>query len=133
MGNNPERFTKEVTVKAEHLDELNHVNNVQYVQWIQDIAKAHWDARSSKKQNEDFFWVVVKHEVDYKKQAMLGERLLLKTFIEETTHVTSKRKVIIESLDKQHVVVEGISTWCLLDKKTGKPSKISEELKNIFQ
>lgn len=133
MKNTPEIFTKEVIVEAEHLDELNHVNNVQYVQWIQDIAKAHWDARSTSKQNEDFFWVVVKHEVDYKKQAVLGERLLLKTFIDETTHVTSKRKVIIESIDKKYVVIEGISTWCLLDKKTGKPSKISEELKDIFQ
>ena len=52
MATTPEIFQQSFLVEKKHLDEQNHVNNVQYVQWVQDVARAHWEARATKEQND---------------------------------------------------------------------------------
>lgn len=133
MKNIPaETYTKKVTVVANDLDELNHVNNVQYVQWLQDIAKEHWDVRATDQLKKDFFWVVIRHEIDYKKQAFLGDELIVETYVGDTTFVTSERFVNIKNADTGEVLVAAKSNWCLLDTSTKRPTKITEELREVF-
>ena len=132
MSDTPEIFERSITVKASDLDDLKHVNNVQYVQWIQDIAKEHWEKRASKEILKTYFWVVIRHEIDYKQQAFLGDELLIETFVGEHTHVTSQRMVNIKNKKTGKVLVQAKSTWCLMDYKTKKPVKISEEMVRVF-
>lgn len=132
MSGTPEIFEKIITVKASDLDELKHVNNVQYVQWIQDIAKEHWEKRASEEILNTYFWVVIRHEIDYKKQAFLDDELIIQTFVGEHTHVTSQRLVNIINKETNEVLVKAKSTWCLMDYKTKKPVKISQEMLRVF-
>lgn len=132
MSRTPEIYENSITVKNSDLDELKHVNNVQYVQWIQDIAKEHWENRASKEILENYFWVVIRHEIDYKQQAFLEDELIIQTFVGEHTHVTSQRLVNIKSKKSGKVLVAAKSTWCLMDYKTKKPVKISEEMLRVF-
>jgi len=74
-------FEKTITVSKDDLDELNHVNNVRYVQWVQDIAKDHWLAFVSKDILDTYDWFLVSHHIKYKSQALLGDTLILKTFV----------------------------------------------------
>ncbi|WP_282017821.1 acyl-CoA thioesterase [Salegentibacter mishustinae] len=133
MATTPEIFEQSFLVEKKHLDEQNHVNNVQYVQWVQDVARAHWEVRATKEQNDKFFWIVVKHEISYKQQAFLGDKILLQTYVGETSHVKSTRHVIIKNADSGKVLVEAKTTWALMDQEKKKPAKISEELKKVFQ
>jgi acyl-CoA thioester hydrolase len=133
MATTPEIFEQSFLVEKRHLDEQNHVNNVQYVQWVQDVAKAHWEKRASAVQNEQYFWIVVKHEISYKQQAFLGDEILLQTYVGETTHVKSTRHVIIKNAETKKVLVEAKTIWALMDQEKKKPTKISEELKQVFQ
>ena len=132
METNPEIYKKTLVVEKEHLDKQKHVNNVQYVQWVQDIAEEHWEARASEEQKSQVIWVVIKHEISYKKEAFQGDRISLQTYVGETTHVTSVRHVIIKNAETDKLLVEAKTTWCLLDAKTKKPVKISEKLKSVF-
>ena len=132
MELNPEIYEKNVRVKKAHLDQQNHVNNVQYVQWVQDVAEEHWEKRASAEQRKSFIWVVVKHEINYKKEAFLDDPIVLQTYVGEATHVTSARHVIIKNKDTDKVLVEAKTTWCLLDATTKKPAKISDDLKRVF-
>lgn len=132
MNSTPEIFEQEKTVVKNDLDEQQHVNNVQYVQWIQDIAKNHWEKRAGEEVKEKYFWVVVRHEIDYKHQAFLNDELLLQTFVGEQTHVTSVRYVNILNKETEDTIVKAKSTWCLMDAETKKPVKISEEMIRIF-
>ena len=59
------RFTRTFVAQPQHIDELGHVNNTVWVQWIQDMATAHWDAVARPEDRAAFFWVVVRHEIDY--------------------------------------------------------------------
>lgn len=132
MELNPEIYEKQLVVKKEHLDKQEHVNNVQYVQWVQDVAEEHWEARATEEQKAKVIWVVVKHEISYKKEAFLDDQISLQTYVGEVTHVTSIRHVIIKNADTGKVLTEAKTTWCLLDAETKKPVKISQELKSVF-
>lgn len=127
-----ETYSHHRTVMKEDLDDLNHVNNVTYVQWIQDIAKEHWEVRATDKLKKKFIWVVIRHEIDYKKQAFLGEELLIETYVGETTFVTSERFVNIRNATTGEILVAAKSMWCLLDSKSKRPTKITEDLRTVF-
>lgn len=127
-----EVFSSSRKVVKEDLDELNHVNNVVFVKWIQDIAKKHWEVRATDELKNKFIWFVVRHEIDYKKEAFLGEDLIVETYVGEPTFVTSERFVNIKKADSGEIVVAAKSVWCLLDLKLKKPTKITEDLKVIF-
>ena len=132
MEVNPDIYEKKLTVEEKHLDKQKHVNNVQYLQWVQDIAEEHWEVRASEEQKAEVIWVVVRHEIDYKKEAFLNDELVLQTYVGETTHVTSIRHVIIKNSETDELLVQAKTTWCLLNASTKKPSRISEELKKVF-
>ncbi|MBT8296510.1 MAG: acyl-CoA thioesterase, partial [Gramella sp.] len=109
----PEIFKTQLVVKKNHLDKQKHVNNVQYVQWVQDIAEQHWEERASAEQKKNVLWVVVKHEINYKREAFLNEQILLQTYVGDTTHVTSIRHVIIKNAETDKLLAEAKTTWCL--------------------
>lgn len=132
MNETPEIYEKVIMVSSGDLDSRQHVNNVQYVQWIQDIAEEHWEKRAPEETKNAFYWVVVRHEVDYKKQAFLDEELILQTFVGDQTHVTSVRIVNIIKKETGDILCSAKTTWVLLDMKTKKPAKISDELIRVF-
>ncbi len=128
----PEIYEKILSVREEHLDKQDHVNNVQYVQWVQDIAEEHWEMRASDRQKSEFIWVVIRHEIDYKKEAFLGDKILLQTHVGNTTHVTSKRHVTIKNAESGALLAQAETTWCLLNANNKRPTKISKELVEVF-
>lgn len=132
MESNPEIYEKKLKVDEKHLDKQKHVNNVQYVQWVQDVAEEHWEVRASKEQKAKVIWVVIRHEIDYKKETFLDDNISLQTYVGETTHVTSIRHVIIKNADTGKLIAEAKTTWCLLDAESKKPVRISEDLKSVF-
>ena len=132
MESNPEIYEKKLKVDEKHLDKQKHVNNVQYVQWVQDVAEEHWEVRASQEQKAKVIWVVIRHEIDYKKETFLDDNISLQTYVGETTHVTSIRHVIIKNADTGKLIAEAKTTWCLLDAESKKPVRISEDLRSVF-
>ena len=125
-------FQKEITVAKTDLDQLNHVNNVRYVQWVQDIAEAHWLKNASQQILDSYYWVLVKHTIDYKGQAFLGDAILIKTYVESSEGVSSIRKVEMHNQSSNKPIIISETKWCLIDKKTNRPSRISSEIAEMF-
>ena len=65
-------FEMTLTAAPEHIDELGHVNNAVWVQWIQQVAVAHWDSFADPAHKDAYYWVVVRHEIDYLRAAHRG-------------------------------------------------------------
>lgn len=126
-------YQKRFTVVANDIDDLNHVNNVRYVQWVQDIAKEHWETVAKQENLTKFIWVVVSHHVEYKQQAFLGDPILVKTYIEKSSAVISFRNVEIYNADTQDLLAKAQTKWCLLDATTQKPTRIPQEVIDIFK
>lgn len=124
-------FIHKHIVKKEEIDSLNHVNNVVYLQWINDISISHWNELSNKTINSKYIWVAIRHEIDYVKPAFLNEEITIKTWIATLEGVKSIRKVEIY---RDHVLLaKSSTTWCLLDAKTQKLTRITPEIQGLFK
>lgn len=123
-------FSHSFRVEAVDIDEQGHVNNVTYLRWIQDVAIAHWKHSATEEQIENFTWITVRHEIDYKRQAFEGEEITATTWIGEWTHVTCER--FTEILRGDELLVKSRTVWCIVDRKTIKPTKIRKELIERF-
>jgi acyl-CoA thioester hydrolase len=119
-------------VKPEDIDQLNHVNNVVYVQWIQDAAVNHWNSVASEEIKKSFFWVIVRHEIDYRHPGKLNDELLIKTWVLNAQGVSSVRQVQIFRKADMQLLVESKTTWCMIDAHTQRPVRITPEVRNLF-
>ncbi|MES2795455.1 MAG: thioesterase family protein [Bacteroidota bacterium] len=125
-------FQQNISVNSSHLDQMNHVNNVVYLQWVQDVSEAHWMAVATPHILEKYYWVALRHEIDYKSQAYLGDELLVKTHLKEYGGVRSKRAVQIYRKADNQLIMESLTTWILMSASTNKPTRISEEMIQLF-
>ena len=123
---------QEITVSKNDLDDLNHVNNVVYVNWIQEIAKNHWNVLVSDEIKENYYWVLLEHNIKYLHSALLNEKIIIKTYIEETKGVKSSRIVEIFNKGTNQLLVTSKTIWCLINAKTNKPSRINDEIRKAF-
>lgn len=124
------RFSHSFCVERGDIDEQGHVNNVAYLRWIQDVAVAHWRHSASEEQLAKYTWVTVRHEIDYKKQAFENEEITATTWVGEWSRVKCERFTEIGREDD--LLVKARTVWCMIDKETTKPARITRELIERF-
>jgi acyl-CoA thioester hydrolase len=126
-------FTRTFTASPSHIDELGHVNNTVWVQWIQDMATAHWDAVARPEDRAAFFWVVVRHEIDYRGNVAEGESVTATTWIEgEAQGAKSLRRVEFTDASGKRLV-SAATTWAMLDRATGRLARVRPEVLEPFR
>jgi len=125
-------YEKLLTVSKSDLDELEHVNNVRYVQWIQDVSKEHWQSYASENIQSAVVWVVMNHNITYKNSAKLNDQIKVQTYIKENRGATCIRVVEMCNAKTNQLLLRSKTEWCLLNAETLRPTRISEEIKNVF-
>ena len=118
-------------VEENALDALNHVNNVVYLQWVNDISEKHWNLLAGQEIKEKYFWVVLRHELDYMNQAFLGDEITVLTWVGESSGVKSIRNVHVYK--GETILLKARSTWCLLEVKTLRPTRIKEDILSLLK
>lgn len=124
-------FTLRITVSLEDIDTLQHVNNLVYLKWMDKIATTHWDFLTKDNPLPQYVWVVMRHEIDYIKQATIGDEITVKTWVGETKGITSVR--FMEFYKKDVLLVKAKTVWAMLDSKTYKPARIRENVLKVLQ
>ena len=117
-------------VESHHIDELNHVNNIVYLQWVNDASEKHWEKLSNDIINSKYFWVCLRHEIDYVGQAFFGDEITIQTWVGEFKGVKSVRCVNIYK--DGNLLCKAISTWCLFDIETNKPTRIKADILELL-
>lgn len=125
-------FEKHIVVSQDDLDNLNHVNNVRYVQWVQDIATEHWHSKTSEAIRNTYFWVLLKHTIEYKSEAILGDVLKLVTYVKKSSGVRSIRMVEIYDQNTNKLLVTSETTWCFVNAETKRPARITPDIVELF-
>lgn len=126
------RFALPIEVRSEDLDELGHVNNVIYVRWIQDAAVAHWRVLATPEQQAAWAWVVVRHEIEYRRPARLGDRLVAETWVGAASRRTFERHTGILLAAERKVLARARTLWCPVDPLSGKPKPVSDDMRRRF-
>ena len=126
------RFEMIISVLPGDIDEQNHVNNTVYLRWVQDVATAHWRAVASAKAQETIGWVVLRHEIDYKGPATLGDEVVLRTWVGKATRLTFERFTEIRRNRDGRLLSEARTLWCPIDAQTGRVVRVSTEVRAQF-
>ena len=121
-------FELELLARPEHIDELGHVNNAVWVQWIQQVAVAHWESIAAAAHKKAYYWIVVRHEVDYLRAAHEGERITARTFVGEAPR-GAKFDRFVEFLGTDGKICVRSRTDCaIIDKASGRPVRVPAEV-----
>lgn len=123
-------YDLDIEVKANDIDQMGHVNNVIYLQWAQAVAAAHWENEAASEYQEQYQWVVLRHEIDYIKPAFIGDLLKARTWIESLEGARSIR--IVEIKRGEQLIVKTRTSWVILNANTGRPARIPAGLKAEF-
>jgi acyl-CoA thioester hydrolase len=134
----------EIHAQAADIDDLNHVSNLVYLRWVQDVATAHsaalgYDIEAYREMGAVF--VIRRHEIDYLRSAMLGDRIMLRTWIDTWKAVSSVRLTSIVRVggpgdapgeEGDVELARARTTWAFVSTDSGRPVRIPEDLRNRF-
>jgi acyl-CoA thioester hydrolase len=121
-------FELTFTAAPEHIDELGHVNNAVWVQWIQQVAVAHWDSAATPAHRNAYFWVVVRHEIDYVRAAHAGDRITARTWVGEAPQGARFDRLVEFTGADGKVCVRAKTQWAIIDKASGRPIRVRPEV-----
>ena len=121
-------FEMELIAGPEHIDELGHVNNAIWVQWIQQVAVAHWDAVADPRHKDAYYWVVVRHEIDYLRAALEGDRITARTWIGNASRGARSTRFVEFTGPDGKVCVRAKTDWAIIDKAMNRPVRVPEEV-----
>ena len=128
-------FDRTFSIPEEAIDELGHVSNLTYIAWMQDIAIQHSAAKSwpvERYLENGAVWVVRSHFVTYIRPAFAGETITLQTWVAEMKQVSSSRRYLIRRTDDRQVLVRAETVWAYVDRQSGRPQRIPNELRAAF-
>ena len=117
-------FEMELVAGPEHIDELGHVNNAVWVQWMEQVAVAHWRSVADPAHQDDYVWVVVRHEIDYLRAVLEGERIVGRTWVGERPQGARFDRHMEFLGDDGKPRVRARSWWAILDKASGRPIRV---------
>lgn len=121
-------FELSLTAGPEHIDELGHVNNAVWVQWIQQVAVAHWEAVAPQAHKDAYFWVVVRHEVDYLRAAHEGDRITARTWVADAPHGARFDRFIEFTGPDGKACVRSRTQWAIIDRASGRPIRVPADV-----
>ena len=121
-----------IAVEPADIDGLGHVNNVVYLRWVQDLAVAHWQAVASHENQEKLLWIVVRHEIDYKRAARLGDTILARTWVGAASRIKFERHTELRRASDGCLLAKARTVWCPIDAVTRKLASVSAEVRAGF-
>ncbi|GAA4748755.1 thioesterase family protein [Sphingomonas daechungensis] len=121
-------FELEFLAAPEHIDELGHVNNAVWVQWIQEIAVSHWYSVADPQHDAAYFWVVVRHEIDYLRAAVEGDRVLGRTWVGEAPKGARFDRLVGFIGPDGKTCVRARTSWAIIDRAAGRPIRVPPDV-----
>jgi acyl-CoA thioester hydrolase len=132
LSEGPQAFEMAIAVEPADIDGLGHVNNVVYLRWVQDVAVAHWRTVASRDNQEKLRWIVVRHEIDYKQAARLGDAILARTWVGAATRIKFERHTELLRASDGCLLAKARTVWCPIDAATGKLASVSADVRAAF-
>lgn len=125
-------FEMAVSVLPDDIDEQNHVNNTVYLRWVQEVATAHWRAVATPEAQKTIGWVVLRHEIDYRTPATLGNKIILRTWVGKASRLTFERFTEIRRDSDGQLLSKARTLWCPINAQTARPMRVPAEVRAQF-
>ena len=129
---NYSKFESELVVRPDDIDMNNHVHNSRYLDYV---LAARYDqmGRCYKMSMEEFInmglgWVVKSCFIEFKRPLVLGDTLIVRTWIEEVGGPHAKVRFEILKKDSGKLASDGYFEYSMVDLKTGRAKAIPQEI-----
>jgi acyl-CoA thioester hydrolase len=131
----PAIFEYEHTVTADEIDALDHASNVAYVEWMQAAALAHstalgWPA--DRYLALGLGWVVRAHAIEYLQPALVGDEVIVRTWVATMRKATSLRRYKICRKSDGEILATAETRWAFIDYATRQPARVPSEVAEAF-
>ncbi|MGZ6123398.1 MAG: acyl-CoA thioesterase [Myxococcales bacterium] len=126
-------FVHEVEVVDADIDNLGHASNLIYLRWVQDAALAHSTALGFPEAaylSRGQAWVVRKHEIEYLRPSIAGDRLRIETRVALMKVANSVRRT--EIFRGGELVCRASTDWVYVDLSRGRPLRIPADVRAAF-
>jgi acyl-CoA thioester hydrolase len=128
-------FELRLQVRPEEIDEYNHVSNLVYLKWTLKAAGAHsaavgWPSQRYKEQGQS--WIVRSHRITYRRPALLGDEVIITTWVDSFEKYSSVRKYRIERAGDNVLLADAETNWVYVDLNTVQLVRIPEDMKRDF-
>lgn len=132
----PAIFEDQRSVMSPEIDLMGHVNNIEYLRWTQRAAVRHSDAQGWT--TEDYLrlgqgWLVRSHHIEYRQPALLGDQIIVRTWVADMKKVTSLRRFQILRLADGALLAEASTNWAFVNFETGTLCRIPSDVSNAFE
>ena len=125
-------FVQPFAAEADHIDGNGHVNNVVYLAWAQELAIAHWTARSTPEDRARWAWIILRHEVDYRRPLKLGETARGLTWVPDAPEGPRFDRLVRIEAEDGAMCAQVRTVWCLVDPESGRPRRVPPRLAAMF-
>lgn len=131
----PGVFCHPLQVGAQSIDFNRRVSNVQFVQWLQDVALLHsadcgWPLE--RYQRTGTSWVVRSHFIEYLRPAVLGDDLLLATWIAGFAGDSSPRRTLVWRPRDRKLLARAETVWVFVDAASGRGQAVPADFVAAF-
>ena len=129
-------FQRTRTIEDNHADLLGHVNNVVWIELTIELAAAHANAlglgyEATKKLRG--IWIVRRHEIDYHRPALPGEKVLEETWVSSLRGARSIRNSRFTRVGDGARLVSSITHWAYVDIETQRPRRMDPAILEAFE
>jgi acyl-CoA thioester hydrolase len=124
-----------VCVEDADIDTLGHANNIAYVRWVQDVAVAHSEAVGlgyAGYATLGGIFVIRRHEIDYLRPALRGDRLEVRTWLGSAAAAKCIRMTEVKNAETGVIHARAQTTWGFVDTSTGRPTRIPDSIRVAF-
>lgn len=129
-------FRRHRTITDDDIDEFGHVNNVVWVRFVVEMATSHSEAvglDAAAYRALGSWWIVYRHEIDYRTPAFPGDRVVEETWVSEMRGARSIRQVRFRRESDDTLLLEATTTWVFVDARNQKPRRIPSEVRAAFE
>ena len=77
-------------------------------------------------------WVVRSHFVTYVRPAFAGETITIQTWVAEIKPRSCLRRYLVSRTNDQSLLVEAETNWVYIDRQSGRPLRIPDDLRAAF-
>ncbi len=126
------RFESEISVRPDDIDFNNHLHFTKYLDYV---LAARYDqmARCYGMAMDEFLahgfnWVVKKLTIEYKRAVLLGETVIVATWIEEIRATGVSVGFQIMKKENRKIAAEGVFEYLMIDTGNGKVTSIPQEI-----
>lgn len=127
-------YTTHVTVRHDEIDRFGRLHAAVYLRYLAHAAveastavgcDAAWYARAGA------MWLVRRSRLEVTRAARAGERLAIRTWVEDFRRVRSHRRYAVDGADGARVL-EALTDWVYVDLVSGRPRRVPRELETAF-